>query len=71
MEGNAALAAIIIEALGIPYDPALLDAGFESEIDARKTLAFKEIIDKDSICPNPANPRLHLFGSPWSAKASA
>lgn len=71
MEGNAALAAIISEALDIPYDPALLDAGFESEIDARNILAFKDIIDKGSICPNPKNLRSHVFGSPWSAKASA
>ena len=71
MEAYSEIAVIISEALGIPYDPALLDAGSDSEIDARNVVAFKMLTSKEGLCPAIEGLDVFLFFSPWTAKASA
>ena len=74
LEAYASAAAIISEAMAIPYDPELLDAGFESEIEARNVIAFREVTQfakEGGLCPASATRTDNLFYSPWSARASA
>jgi hypothetical protein len=82
MEANSNAAVIIAEGLGVPYDPALQDAGFEDGIDARNVMAFKYTLEPagdGGLCPVPTSgpgsmpcsvSGCQLFGSPWSAAAS-
>jgi hypothetical protein len=83
MEIYSDVAAIISEATGMPYDPALQDAGFASEIDAFYVTAFKDILAEavdGGLCPVPDSgpasmPCISkgclLFVSPWSVRTSA
>jgi len=83
MEAFSEVSVIVCEAMGMPYDPALQDAGFESELDARAVIAFKYTLEPGSdggLCPVPSSgpgsmpcsvSGCQLFGSPWSAAASA
>lgn len=71
LEAYSQVAAIISEALGVPYDPSLQDAGFDSGIDGRNIVAFKYVIDDDGLCPHAWGPSVYMFSSPWSASASA
>jgi len=83
MEAYSNAAVIIAEGLGVPYDPALQDAGFEDGIDARNVTAFKYTLEPGGdggLCPVPTSgpgsmpcavAGCRLFGSPWSAAASA
>lgn len=71
MEAYVQVAAVISEAMGIPYDPALEDAGFDSEIEGRNVAAFGYVIEEDGLCPEFSTFNFHLFSSPWSLRASA
>lgn len=84
MEAYIDVSVIVAGALGVPYDPALEDAGFESRADARKVMAFKytlEPADNGGLCPVPAtgpgsmpcagsSGGCDIFASPWRAAAS-
>ena len=84
MEAYADVWVIVADALGIPYEPALQDAGFESRFDSRKVTAFKYTLhpgDRGGLCPVPASGPssmpcsgssggCDLFSSPWSGAAS-
>jgi hypothetical protein len=61
---------IICEAMGMPYDPVLHDAGFESDIDARNVMAFKDVTEEADVA-GLCRGGERLFYSPWSARASA
>lgn len=84
MEAYIDVSVIVADALGLPYDPTLEDAGFESRADARKVMAFKytlEPADNGGLCPVPAtgpgsmpcagsSGGCDIFASPWRAAAS-
>jgi hypothetical protein len=82
METFSEVSVVICEAMGMPYDPALHDAGFESDIDARNVMAFKYTPSQGGggLCPVPTSgpgsmpcsfTGCSMFGWPWSATASA
>jgi hypothetical protein len=84
MESWAEVAAIITERLGLPYDPALLDAGYESGHDSSLVTAFSNTGNNSlrgdrhrlpgALCPefDPANDQNvgRMFKSPWSIAAA-
>jgi hypothetical protein len=62
-------AAIAANALGINYEPAMQDAGFDNGFEARHVPAFRSVAgDPDAAPLCPAS--VYLFCSPWSARAS-
>jgi hypothetical protein len=84
MVAYAEVAAIITEWLGLPYDSALLDAGYESRFDSALVSAFANTGNNSlrggryqlpgALCPefDPATDKWigKMFASPWSGAAS-
>jgi hypothetical protein len=71
MESYAEVATIIAEGLGLPYDPAFLDRGFESSDDSSLVSAFAHTGNRKSrgaLCPQSVGGK--MFYSPWSVAAA-
>jgi hypothetical protein len=77
LESYAEVAAIITERMGLPYDPALLDAGYESSRDSSLVDAFAHagnLGSSGALCPefdpSPNVTSGKMFRGPWSVAAA-